>query len=66
MYLLTAQYAVKSIQVADDASSVLREIAKRTGTAGSVSNQQVINEIIQKDYTLRNVRGSPVMYDVLG
>ena len=43
-------------------------------TAGAVRNQQVISEMIQKDYAywfLKNVRGSPayfqrVMYDVLG
>ena len=43
-------------------------------TAGAVRNQQVISEMVQKDYAycfLKNVRGSTayfqrVMYDVLG
>ena len=43
-------------------------------TAGSIRNQHVVNEMIQKDHAyrfLKNVRGSPayfqrVMYDVLG
>ena len=45
-------------------------------TAGAIRNQQVISDMIQKDYDyayrfLKNVRGSPaylqrVMYDVLG
>ena len=43
-------------------------------TARAVRNQQVISEMIQRDYAycfLKNVRGSPayfqrVMYDVLG
>ena len=43
-------------------------------TAGTIRNQQVISEMIQKDYAycfLKNVHGSPVyfqrvMYDMLG
>ena len=78
-YLLTAQYAVKRKQVTDDASIALRQTQGRSHrgqvlTAGSVRSQQVINEMIQKDYAyrfLKNVRASPacfqrVMYDVLG
>ena len=78
-YLLIAQYAVESKQVADDASIALRQTQGRLHrgqrlTAGAVRNQQVVNEMIQKDYAyrfLKNVRGSPayfqrVMYDVLG
>ena len=77
-YLLTAQYAIESKQVANDASIALRQTQERLPrgqvlTAGSVKNQQVINEMIQKDYAyrfLKNVRGPPayfqrVMYDVL-
>ena len=78
-YLLTAQYAVESKQVADDASIVMRQTCGRLHrgqvlTAGTVRNQQMISEMIQKDYAywfLKNVRGSPayfqrVMYNVLG
>ena len=78
-YLLTAQYAVESKQVADDASIALRQTQGRLHreqvlTAGSIKNQHVVNEMIQKDHAyrfLKNVRGSPayfqrVMYDVLG
>ena len=78
-YLLTAQYAVESKQVADDASISMRQTRGRLHrgqvlNAGAVRNQQVISEMIQKDYAyrfLKNVRGSPayfqrVMYDVLG
>ena len=78
-YLLTAQYAVESKQVADDASIMLRQTQGRlhrgqTLTAGTVRNQQVIQQMIQRDDAyrfLKNVRGSPayfqkVMYDVLG
>ena len=78
-YLLTAQYAVESKQVTDDANIALRQTQGRLHrgqalTAGAVRNQQVISEMIQKDDAyrfLKNVRGSPayfqrVMYDVLG
>ena len=78
-YLLTAQYAVESKQVADDASIAMRQTQGRlhrgqVPTAGAIRNQQVISDMIQKDYAyrfLKNVRGSPayfqrVMYDVLG
>ena len=78
-YLLTAQYAVESKQVADDASIAMRQTRGRLHrgqvlTAGAIRDQQVISEMIQKDYAyrfLKNVRGSPayfqrVMYDVLG
>ena len=78
-YLLTAQYAVESKQVADDASIALRQTQGRLHrgqvlTAGSIKNQHVVNEMVQKDYAycfLKNIRGSPayfqrVMYDVLG
>ena len=71
-YLLTAQYAVESKQVADDARIALRQTQGRLHrgqvlTAGSIRNQQ-------KDHPycfLKNVRGSPayfqrVMYCVLG
>ena len=77
-YLLTAQYAVESKQVADDASIILRQTQGRLHqgqalTAGAVKNQQVIQQMIQRDDAyrfLKNVRGSPayfqkVMYDVL-
>ena len=77
--MLTAQYAVESKQVADDASIALRQTQGRLYrgqvlTAGSVRNQEIVNKMIQKDYAyhfLKNVRGSPayfqgVMYDVLG
>ena len=78
-YLLTAQYAVESKQVSDDASIAMRQTRGRLHrgqmlTAGAVRNQQMMSEMIQKDYAyrfLKNVRGSPayfqrVMYDVLG
>ena len=78
-YLLTAQYAVESKQVADDASIAMRQTQGRLHrgqvlTAGSVRNEHLMSEMIQKDYAyrfLKNVRGSPayfqrVMYDVLG
>ena len=68
-YLLTAQYAVESKQVADDASIVLRQSQGRQYrgqalTAGAVQNQNVL---LQDSYRFLNVRGSPayVMYDVL-
>ena len=77
-YLLTAQYAVESKQVADDASVVLRQSQGRQYrgqalTAGAVQNQSVLLQMIQRDDAyrfLKNVRGSPayfqkVMYDVL-
>ncbi len=66
-------------QVADDASIAMRQTQGRlhrgqTLTAGTIRNQQVISEMIQKDYAyhfLKNVHGSPayfqrVMYDVFG
>ena len=78
-YLLTAQYVVESKQVADDASIMLRQTQGRLHrgqalTAGTIRNQQVIQQMIQRDDAyrfLKNVRGSPVyfqrvMYDVLG
>ena len=78
-YLLTAQYAVESKQVVDDASIMLRQTQGRLHrgqalTAGTIRNQQVIQQMIQRDDAyrfLKNVRGSPayfqkVMYDVLG
>jgi DNA replication protein DnaC len=78
-YLLTAQYAVESKQVADDASIMLRQTQGRLHrgqalTAGTIRNQQVVQQMIQRDDAyrfLKNVRGSPayfqkVMYDVLG
>ena len=66
-YLLTAQYAVESKQVADDASIAIRQTRGRLHigqvlNAGAVRNQQVISEIIQKDYAyrfLKNALGSP-------
>ena len=72
-YLLTAQYAVESKQVADDASIAMRQTRGRLHrgqvlNAGAVRNQQVISEMIQKDYAycfLKNVRGSPESH-VLG
>ncbi len=77
-YLLTAQYAVESKQVAEDASIVLRQSQGRQYrgqalTAGAVQNQNVLLQMIQRDDAyrfLKNVRGSPayfqkVMYDVL-
>ena len=77
-YLLTAQYAIESKQVADDASIILRQTQGRLHqgqalTAGAVKNQQVIQQMIQRDDAyrfLKNVRSSPayfqkVMYDVL-
>ena len=78
-YLLTAQYAVESKKSPIMASIAMRQTRERLHrgqvlTAGAVRNQQVISEMIQKDYAyhfLKNVRGSPayfqrVMYDVLG
>ncbi len=78
-YLLTAQYAVESKQVVDDASIMLRQSQGRLYrgqvlTAGAVKNQQVLQQMMQRDDAyrfLKNVRGSPayfqkVMYDVLG
>ena len=78
-YLLTAQYAVESKQVADDASIAMRQTRGRLHSgqvlnAGAIRNQHVISEMIQKDYDyrfLKNMRGSPayfqrVIYDVLG
>ena len=54
-YLLTAQYAVESKQVADDASIALRKTQGRLHrgqvlTARSTKNQHVVNEMIQKDH----------------
>ena len=76
-YLLTAQYAVESKQVANDASIALKLRWLHRGqvlTVRSVRNQHDINEMIQKDHAycfLKNVCDSPayfrrVMYDVLG
>ena len=77
-YLLTAQYAVESKQVHDDANIVLRQSQGRlyrgqTLTASSIKDQNVLLQMIQRDDAyrfLKNVRGSPaffqrVMYDVL-
>lgn len=77
-YLLTAQYAVESKQVADESSTMLRQTQGRQHkgqllTVSKIKNPQVILHIIQKDAAyrfLKNVRGSPayfqrVMYDVL-
>ena len=77
-YLLTAQYAVESKQVADDVGIVLRQSQGRLYrgqalTAGTIRNQSVLLQMIQRDDAyrfLKNVRGSPayfqrVMYDVL-
>ena len=69
-YLLTAQYAVESKQVADDASIALRQTQGRLHrgqvlTTGSVRNKQIVNEMIQKDYAyrfLKNVCGSPAYF----
>ena len=78
-YLLTAQYAVESKQVADDASIMLRQSQGRLYrgqalTAGVIKSKQVLNQMMQRDDAyrfLKNVRSSPayfqrVMYDVLG
>ena len=77
-YLLTAQYAVESKQVADDASIVLRQSKGRLYrgqvlTAGVIQDQSVLLQMIQRDDAykfLKNVRGSPayfqrVQYEVL-
>ena len=77
-YLLTAQCAVESKQVVDDASVVLRQSQGRlyrgqTLTAGTIKDQSVLLQMMQRDDAyrfLRNVRGSPayfqrVVYDVL-
>lgn len=78
-YLLTAQYAVESKQVVDDASIKLCQSQGRLYrgqvlTAGTVKDQHVLQQMLQRDNAyrfLKNVRGSPayfqrVMYDVLG
>ena len=77
-YLLTAQYAVESKQVADDASIMLRQSKGRLYrgqvlTAGVIQDQSVLLQMIQRDDAykfLKNVRGSPayfqrVQYEVL-
>ena len=77
-YLLTAQYAVESKQVYDDANVVLRQSQGRLYrgqrlTASAIKDQNVLLQMIQRDDAyrfLKNVRGSPayfqrVMYDVL-
>ena len=77
-YLLTAQYAVESKQVHDDANIVLRQSQGRlyrgqTLTASGIKDQNVLLQMIQRDDAyrfLKNFRGSPayfqrVMYDVL-
>ena len=77
-YLLTAQYAVESKQVADDASIMLRQSKGRLYrgqvlTAGVIHDQSVLLQMIQRDDAykfLKNVRGSPayfqrVQYEVL-
>ena len=56
--LLTAQYAVESRLIADDASIAIRQNRGRLHsgqvlTAGAVRNQQVISEVIQRDYAYR-------------
>ena len=68
-YLLTAQYAVESKQVADNASIAMRQTGGRLHggqalTAGAIRNQQVISDMIQKHYAyhfLKSVRGSPTL-----
>ena len=78
-YLLTAQYAVESKQVADDASIVLQQSQGRLYrgeflTAGAVQDKHILQQMMQRDDAyrfLKNVRGSPayfqrVMYEVLG
>ena len=65
-YLLTAQYAVESKQVADDASIVIRHSKGRLYrgqvlTAGVIQDQSVLLQMIQRDDAykfLKNVRGS--------
>ena len=77
-YLLTAQYAVESKQVCDDASIMLRQSRGRLYrgqalTAGTIQNQNVLLQMMQRDDAykfLKNVRGSPayfqrVQYEVL-
>ena len=77
-YLLTAQYAVESKQVVDDTGIVLRQSQGRlyrgqTITAGTIKDQSVLLQMMQRDDAyrfLKNVRGSPayfqrVVYDVL-
>ena len=74
-YLLTAQYAVESKQVADDASIMLRQSKGKLYrgqalTAGLIRNRSVLLQMIQRDDTYKNVRGSPayfqrVQYEVL-
>ena len=73
-YLLTAQYAVESKQVNDDANIVLSQTQGRRYrgqvlTAGSVKNQQVIQEMIYRDDAYRFLEGHlhifRVMYDIL-
>ena len=77
-YLLTAQYAVESKQVTDDANIVLRQSQGRlykgqTITAGTIKDQSILLQMMQRDDAyrfLKTVRGSPayfqqVMYDVL-
>ena len=63
-YLLTAQYAVESKQVHDDANIVLRQSQGRlyrgqTLTASSIKDQNVLLQMIQRDDAyrfLKNVR----------
>ena len=69
-YLLKVQYDVESKQVDGSASIAVRQARGRLHrgqilTAGFVRNQQVINEMIQKDYLycfLKDVRGSPAYF----
>ena len=76
--LLTAQYAVESKQVKDEANIALRQTQGRlyrgqSLTAGSVKSPQLIQQMIRKEDAyrfLKKVCGSPayfqrVMYDVL-
>ena len=74
-YLLTAQCAVESKQVADDASIMLRQTQGRLHrgqalTAGTIRNQKVIQPMIQRDDAYRFLKNvayfQKVMYDVLG
>ena len=77
-YLLTAQYAVESKQVADDASIMLRQSKGKLYrgqalSAGLIWNRSVLLQMIERDDAykfLKNVHGSPayfqrVQYEVL-
>ena len=60
-YFLTAQYALKSKQVADDASIILLETQGglhlgQVLTAGTIKNQQVFQQMIQRDGAYRFLR----------